>query len=75
MISMLNAELLGTTLMALSLVAGAALALWSLPWTDEDLDQVQRDANGVRDHLAGRRGDRSARDGRPGSSARAQVAA
>lgn len=73
MLSMLDADLLGTTMVAVALVAGGALALWSLPWSDEALDEVRREADGVRRHLGGR--GRAGEAGESEAGPQAQVAA
>jgi hypothetical protein len=44
MLATLDADMMGTMLMAAALVLGAALALWSLPWTDAELEAVNHDA-------------------------------
>ncbi|MBM4365819.1 MAG: hypothetical protein FJ102_06355 [Deltaproteobacteria bacterium] len=50
MLTLFDADLvgwMGTMAVALALVGGAALALWSLPWTDAELDALDRDARQV----------------------------
>ncbi len=50
MLTLFDADLvgwMGTMAVAVALVGGAALALWSLPWTNAELDALDRDARQV----------------------------
>lgn len=50
MLTLFDADLvgwMGTMAVAAALVGGAALALWSLPWSSAELDALDRDAKDV----------------------------
>ncbi len=48
---MLEMNLIATVLLAMGLFGGAALALWQLPWSDDELRRAQADMGEVRERL------------------------
>lgn len=48
---MLEMNLIVTVILTIGLLGGAALALWQLPWSDDELRRAQGDIGEVRARL------------------------
>ncbi len=47
----MDTNLIATLLMTIGLTAGAALALWQLPWSEKELREVSADVRAARRRL------------------------